>query len=120
MFLLSFCSELKQSQYYIKVLILFLTLKFCESLSSGRGGIIGCLLFTLWYFYKFLKLKINLSRLAIIGLLLVSLCFYISNRRNFDSKQNFKIVGVEKIYDFWMNKVVVFCYWDIILAMKKF
>lgn len=93
-------NDSKKKKYYIGVLTLFLIFKFSESLAGGRSGIIGCLLFILWYSHKFLKIKINLLKLIMIGLLSVSLCFYISSKRDVGNKQNFKVVGVEKIYEF--------------------
>lgn len=98
--LLATFNNFKKKRYYLTILIFLVVFRFCENLAGGRGRTIGCLLFILWYLYKFKDLKINLSKLIIIGFLSVSLCFYLSSRRNIENKQNFKVVGIEKIYEF--------------------
>lgn len=98
--LLSDIKKIKSKKYYIVIFILFFIFRFCENLSGGRGRTIGCLLFILWYSFKFLNLKINLFKLMVIGFLSISLCFYFSSRRNIKNKENFRIIRIEKIFDF--------------------
>lgn len=83
-----------------KVIILFFINSLLMSLTGGRGVIIYSIFFLLWYVYKYYNLKINLIKLAILGIALISFSFYISSRRTLDEKETFRIANFEKIYDF--------------------
>lgn len=96
---LSLFEDIKNKKLYIVLIILFIV-KFTENLSGGRGKTISCIFFILWYVYFLLNKKIDLKKLIIIGILSVSLCFFLASKRNIKEKLYFKISGITKIVEF--------------------
>lgn len=88
-------------QNFRNILIIYFLISFIGSLAGGRGGIVALVFCFAWYLFRYFSLEVNCVKILITGILLISFCFFIANKREHNKIQGFESISIKKIEKFF-------------------